>query len=98
MALSPRRSTPTVTIRSVAVGSSHPVVVQSMTNTDTADVPATIHQVAALARAGLQASVQGDSRPPAGARLLGGFGQSLLPGRGLGELGIGRIGIGNRLR
>ncbi|HPF61991.1 MAG TPA: flavodoxin-dependent (E)-4-hydroxy-3-methylbut-2-enyl-diphosphate synthase [Gemmatimonadales bacterium] len=52
MALSPRRSTPTVTIGSVAVGSSHPVVVQSMTNTDTADVPATIHQVAALARAG----------------------------------------------
>src|SRR5690606_29097272 len=52
VALSPRRSTPTVTIGSVAVGSSHPVVVQSMTNTDTADVPSTIHQVAALARAG----------------------------------------------
>ncbi|MFZ5624503.1 MAG: flavodoxin-dependent (E)-4-hydroxy-3-methylbut-2-enyl-diphosphate synthase, partial [Gemmatimonadota bacterium] len=33
-------------------GSSHPVVVQSMTNTDTADVVATVQQVAALARAG----------------------------------------------
>jgi (E)-4-hydroxy-3-methylbut-2-enyl-diphosphate synthase len=34
------------------VGSGHPIVVQSMTNTDTADVPATVRQVAALARAG----------------------------------------------
>ncbi len=52
MAVMPRRPTPTVRIGSVAVGASHPVVVQSMTNTDTADVPATIHQVAELARAG----------------------------------------------
>jgi len=36
----------------VAVGSDHPVVVQSMTNTDTADVEATVRQVAALWRAG----------------------------------------------
>jgi (E)-4-hydroxy-3-methylbut-2-enyl-diphosphate synthase len=36
----------------VAVGSTHPVVVQSMTNTDTADVEATAGQVALLARAG----------------------------------------------
>jgi (E)-4-hydroxy-3-methylbut-2-enyl-diphosphate synthase len=36
----------------VKVGGSHPVVVQSMTNTDTADVEATSRQVAALARAG----------------------------------------------
>lgn len=34
------------------VGHCHPVVVQSMTNTDTADVEATVAQVAALARAG----------------------------------------------
>jgi (E)-4-hydroxy-3-methylbut-2-enyl-diphosphate synthase len=34
------------------VGSGHPIVVQSMTNTDTADVPGTVQQVAALARAG----------------------------------------------
>ncbi len=52
MAVSVRRSTPTVRVGPVAVGSSHPVVVQSMTNTDTADVRATIHQVADLARAG----------------------------------------------
>jgi (E)-4-hydroxy-3-methylbut-2-enyl-diphosphate synthase len=38
----------------VAVGSAHPVVVQSMTNTDTADVPGTVAQVAALARGGSQ--------------------------------------------
>jgi (E)-4-hydroxy-3-methylbut-2-enyl-diphosphate synthase len=47
-----RRQTPTVLVGGVAVGSSHPVVVQSMTNTDTANIPATIHQVAELARAG----------------------------------------------
>jgi (E)-4-hydroxy-3-methylbut-2-enyl-diphosphate synthase len=34
------------------VGGDHPIVVQSMTNTDTADVPATVNQVMALARAG----------------------------------------------
>lgn len=47
-----RRPTPTVTIGSVAVGSLHPVVVQSMTNTDTADVASTIEQIAILAAAG----------------------------------------------
>jgi (E)-4-hydroxy-3-methylbut-2-enyl-diphosphate synthase len=47
-----RRSTSTVRVGSVPIGSCHPVVVQSMTNTDTADVPATIHQIAALHRAG----------------------------------------------
>jgi len=47
-----RRETPTVTIGSVQVGSVHPVVVQSMTNTDTADAAATARQVASLARAG----------------------------------------------
>jgi len=36
----------------VRVGSDAPVVVQSMTNTDTADIPSTVQQVAALARAG----------------------------------------------
>jgi (E)-4-hydroxy-3-methylbut-2-enyl-diphosphate synthase len=36
----------------VPVGSAHPIVVQSMTNTDTADVPGTVQQAAALARAG----------------------------------------------
>ena len=52
MPISTRRATPTVYVGSVAVGSCHPIVVQSMTNTDTADVVGTVRQVAALARAG----------------------------------------------
>ncbi len=52
MPLSTRRQTVTAAIGGVPVGSGHPVVVQSMTNTDTADVSATVEQVAALARAG----------------------------------------------
>lgn len=52
MSLIQRRKTPNVYIGPVRVGSDAPVVVQSMTNTDTADVPGTIKQVAALARAG----------------------------------------------
>ncbi len=47
-----RRKTPTVLIGNVRVGSDAPVVVQSMTNTDTADVASTVEQVAALHRAG----------------------------------------------
>ena len=47
-----RRQTVTATIGGVPVGSGHPIVVQSMTNTDTADVPATVQQVADLASAG----------------------------------------------
>ncbi|HET7024109.1 MAG TPA: flavodoxin-dependent (E)-4-hydroxy-3-methylbut-2-enyl-diphosphate synthase [Gemmatimonadales bacterium] len=47
-----RRRTPTVRIGDVLVGSAHPIVVQSMTNTDTADVRSTVDQVAALHRAG----------------------------------------------
>lgn len=47
-----RRKTPTVLIGSVRVGSDAPIVVQSMTNTDTADIASTIQQVAALAQAG----------------------------------------------
>jgi len=47
-----RRKTVTVTVGGVRVGSDAPVVVQSMTNTDTADVKGTVEQVAALARAG----------------------------------------------
>ncbi len=41
-----------VDVGGVMVGGGHPIVVQSMTNTDTADVEATARQVAALARAG----------------------------------------------
>src|SRR5580698_11493430 len=47
-----RRKTPTVKIGKVRVGWEVPVVVQSMTNTDTADIAGTIEQVAALAMAG----------------------------------------------
>src|SRR5262245_29781674 len=47
-----RRQTVTVMVGGVAVGSDHPIVVQSMTNTDTADAAGTAKQVAALARAG----------------------------------------------
>jgi (E)-4-hydroxy-3-methylbut-2-enyl-diphosphate synthase len=47
-----RRQSVTVKVGNVRVGSSAPVVVQSMTNTDTADVRGTIQQVAALATAG----------------------------------------------
>jgi (E)-4-hydroxy-3-methylbut-2-enyl-diphosphate synthase len=49
-----RRQTVTTWIGGVPVGSSVPVVVQSMTNTDTADAAATADQVIALARAGSQ--------------------------------------------
>jgi (E)-4-hydroxy-3-methylbut-2-enyl-diphosphate synthase len=52
MATIQRKPTATVTIGNVLVGSAAPIVVQSMTNTDTADVASTVRQVAALARAG----------------------------------------------
>jgi len=48
----PRRHTVSVDVGGVPVGSAHPVVVQSMTNTDTADPDATAIQVARLAHAG----------------------------------------------
>src|SRR2546425_3840389 len=47
-----RRKTVLVDVGGVKVGSAHPVVVQSMTNTDTADVDATVAQVRALHAAG----------------------------------------------
>src|ERR1700688_5228452 len=49
---SPRRSSVQVSIASVRVGGNAPIVVQSMTNTDTADIEGTVQQVKALARAG----------------------------------------------
>ncbi|MGP2493988.1 flavodoxin-dependent (E)-4-hydroxy-3-methylbut-2-enyl-diphosphate synthase [Mesorhizobium sp. PUT5] len=48
----PRRASVGVDVGGVIVGGTAPVVVQSMTNTDTADVDATVRQVAALSRAG----------------------------------------------
>ena len=48
----PRRVSTPVLVGSVTVGGEAPIVVQSMTNTDTADIEKTVEQVAALARAG----------------------------------------------
>ncbi|MGB6388403.1 MAG: flavodoxin-dependent (E)-4-hydroxy-3-methylbut-2-enyl-diphosphate synthase, partial [Methyloceanibacter sp.] len=52
MDLSARRRSVPVRIGGVTIGGTAPIVVQSMTNTDTADIDATVAQVAALARAG----------------------------------------------
>src|SRR5688500_9736724 len=52
MSASVRRTTPTVWVGRVPIGSCHPIVVQSMTNTDTADAKSTAEQVALLANAG----------------------------------------------
>src|SRR5947199_8160693 len=52
MAVKPRRKAVVVDVGGVKVGGTHPIVVQSMTNTDTADVASTANQVMALARAG----------------------------------------------
>lgn len=49
-----RRLTPSVSVGGVLIGSAHPIVVQSMTNTDTADAAGTAAQVAHLARSGSQ--------------------------------------------
>jgi len=54
MTYRPRRETPTTWVGMVPIGSAFPVVVQSMTNTDTADAAATATQVLALAAAGSQ--------------------------------------------
>jgi len=69
MELSLRRSTPTTYVGRVPLGSGHPVVVQSMTNTDTADAAATAAQVAELARAGSEI-VRVTVNDPAAARAL----------------------------
>jgi len=52
MAAAPRRKSVAVNVGGVMVGGNNPIVVQSMTNTDTADVTATVNQVMALAQAG----------------------------------------------
>jgi (E)-4-hydroxy-3-methylbut-2-enyl-diphosphate synthase len=52
MAQITRRQSVAVNIGGVKVGGANPIVVQSMTNTDTADVTSTVNQVMALARAG----------------------------------------------
>jgi len=52
MAVKPRRKAVVADVGGVKVGGEHPIVVQSMTNTDTADVTSTVNQVMALAQAG----------------------------------------------
>ena len=52
MAVATRRHSVVVNIGGVLVGGRNPIVVQSMTNTDTADVAGTVNQTMALARAG----------------------------------------------
>ncbi len=52
MAQIARRKSIAVNVGGVKVGGSNPIVVQSMTNTDTADVTSTVNQIMALARAG----------------------------------------------
>jgi (E)-4-hydroxy-3-methylbut-2-enyl-diphosphate synthase len=52
MAVKMRRRAVVVDVGGVKVGGTHPIVVQSMTNTDTADAPSTVNQVMALAQAG----------------------------------------------
>ena len=72
----PRRATPTVRIGPVPLGSAHPVVVQSMTNTDTADVAGTVAQAAALARAGselVRVTVNNDAAAAAVPRIVEGL-------------------------
>jgi (E)-4-hydroxy-3-methylbut-2-enyl-diphosphate synthase len=82
MPFSPRRPTPTVLVGPVPVGSCHPVVVQSMTNTDTADVAATVEQVTALAEAGselVRVTVNNDAAAAAVPAIAAG-----LAGQGIG--------------
>src|SRR5215472_12108049 len=52
MAVNPRRKAVVAEVGGVKVGGDYPIVVQSMTNTDTADSTATVNQVMGLARAG----------------------------------------------
>lgn len=47
-----RRKTPSVHVGSIQIGSDHPIVVQSMTNTCTSDIPKTVQQIIELASAG----------------------------------------------
>src|SRR5271169_7184727 len=52
MSANPRRRSVAVRVGNITIGGDHPIVVQSMTNTDTADVQSTVNQVMALANAG----------------------------------------------
>ena len=62
MSFSKRRKTVLVDVGGVKVGSEQPIVVQSMTNTDTADIAGTVAQVNALHAAGSLGPGVGDRR------------------------------------
>jgi (E)-4-hydroxy-3-methylbut-2-enyl-diphosphate synthase len=88
MTMPARRRTVTVDVGGVPVGSGHPVVVQSMTNTDTADADATAIQVARLAHAGselVRVTVNNDAAAAAVPEML----------RKLRDLGVGVPVIGD---
>jgi (E)-4-hydroxy-3-methylbut-2-enyl-diphosphate synthase len=73
-----RRKTVTASIGGVRVGSNAPVMVQSMTNTDTADISGTVKQVAALARAGsevVRVTVNNDDAAKAIPHIVEGLGK-----------------------
>ena len=50
--MNPRRKSLSVKVGNITIGGAAPIVVQSMTNTDTADIEGTVAQIKALARAG----------------------------------------------
>jgi (E)-4-hydroxy-3-methylbut-2-enyl-diphosphate synthase len=73
-----RRQAAVVDVGGVKMGGDHPVVVQSMTSTDTADVEATVEQAAALARAGselVRVTVNTDEAARAVPRIVEGLAQ-----------------------
>jgi (E)-4-hydroxy-3-methylbut-2-enyl-diphosphate synthase len=73
MAVEARRRSVAVDVGGVKVGGNHPIVVQSMTNTDTADAVSTVNQVMALARAGselVRVTVNTDHAAAAVARIV----------------------------
>jgi (E)-4-hydroxy-3-methylbut-2-enyl-diphosphate synthase len=73
MAALPRRRSAAVNVGGVLVGGGNPIVVQSMTNTDTADVTATVNQAMALANAGselIRVTVNNDEAAKAVPRIV----------------------------
>ena len=52
MSISPRKHTQQVSVGNIKVGGGAPIVVQSMTNTDTADVAGSVNQIMELSTAG----------------------------------------------
>src|SRR5690349_7058764 len=73
MAVKARRKAVVVDVGGVKVGGTHPIVVQSMTNTDTADVMSTVNQVMALATAGselVRVTVNTEAAAAAGPKIV----------------------------